>query len=449
MHRISRFHYLSLLLAVTLGCVLPLIPGYLTVVAATRNFEKLQLESENDGVSVTVDPLSGPVGTQVTVGGTGFNSNATVILKFNGADAGSAPASTGASGNFTLKFVVPASSSGDHRIELTDGTNVASHNFVVTPAALLDPQSGYAGTRISVSGSGFSANGTANISFDNVSVQKTTIGPDGSFASSFDAPPKIAGTYIVRIVDGQNSRELGFAIITSVSMNPVTSPTVPGFVGQQITVGGVGFVPGKALTINYDGQQVVTGPVSPDSNFSVAFIVPPSKAGQHTVTVSDGINIIPLKLYMESTPPAAPTLKRPPLGASQKAQTAFEWTAVGDPSGVSYELQIATTPDFDSSSVVLDKVGLNATSYTLRPEEKLKPINRTKNYFWRVDAEDGASNVGTWSNTSYFTVGTPSPAWVVWMFVGLGGVIITLFGFWLGRRSTSRPAPSAGGEGHS
>jgi len=159
------------------------------------------------------------------------------------------------------------------------------------------------------------------------------------------------------------------------------------------------------------------------------------------------VNTIPLRFYMESTPPAAPTLKRPSLGTSQKAQTSFEWAAVGDPSGVSYELQIATTPDFSSSSVVLDKAGLNATSYTLPPEEKLKPISRTKNYFWRVDAEDGASNVGTWSNTSYFTVGTPSPAWVVWMFVGLGGVIITLFGFWLGRRSTSRPAPNSGGEG--
>ena len=419
------------------------------VIASTRAFAELQPESTNAGASVTVDPLSGPVGTQVTVGGTGFNSNATVTLKFNGADAGSTPASTGASGNFTLKFIVPASSSGDHKIELTDGTNVASQNFVVTPAALLNPQSGYAGTRISVSGSGFSANGTANISFDNVSVQKTPIGPDGSFASSFDAPPKIAGTYIVRIIDGENSREVGFAVITSVSMNPVTSPAAPGFVGEQITVGGVGFVPGKTLTINYDGQQIGTGPVSQDSNFSVAFIVPPSKAGQHTVTVSDGVNIIALKFHMESTPPAAPTLKRPSLGTSQKAQTTFEWTAVGDPSGVNYELQIATTPDFSSSSVVLDKSGLNATSYTLPPEEKLKPISRTKNYFWRVDAEDGASNVGTWSNTSYFTVGTPSPAWVVWMFVGLGGVIITLFGFWLGRRSTSRPAPKSDGEGQS
>ena len=447
MHSLTRLQGVARPFAATLAFFLAVIPGHMQTISAA-GIAPRDAAPANAARSVTVEPLSGPVGTQVTVGGTGFNANTTITLKFNGDETAVPPALTGASGNFTLKFTVPPSSSGDHTIEISDGTNVASQNFVVIPAAEINPQSGYAGTKISVSGSGFLANGTASISFDNISVQKATIGTNGNFASFFDAPARLSGTYMVRIVDGKNSRELGFAVITSVSMNPVTSPTAPGFVGQQVTVGGVGFVPGSALTINYDGQQIAAGTVNSDSNFSTAFIVPKSKAGQHTVTVGDGINIIPLKFYMEFTPPAAPTLTRPAVGTSEKAQPTFAWSAVGDPSGVSYQLQIGTTPNFDPGSVVLDKAGLKTTAYALSPEEKLKPLKRTKAYFWRVDAEDGASNIGTWSNTSYFAVGTPSPAWVVWMFVGLGAVIIVLFGFWLGRRSSSRPAakPGAGGQ---
>jgi len=408
--------------------------------AAAINAWEIRAPQWNLGASATLEPLSGPVGTRVTVSGTGFTANTSIELTFDGNPTVAFSTLTGVTGNFTATFNVPATSSGSHNVEVSDGTNAVSQNFVVTSEATITPQNGYAGVKISITGSGFLAKGTANVYFDNASEAEAAIGSDGSFGTEFYAPPKIAGTYTIRITDGTNTRELAFAVTTSASVNPITSSAEPGFVGQKITVGGVGFVPGKSLIVNYDAKQIASEIVNADSNFSATFNAPASEGGQHILTVSDGVNVIPLKFFMDSTPPPAPSLLQPAIGTTQDAMAAFKWSAVTDPSGVTYEIQIATDPNFDETSIVVDKTGISSSEYRPSSDEKLKPVKSTNPYFWRVDAEDGASNVGTWSDTSYFTVGVPTPKWVPWMFVGLGAVIIVLFAFWLGRRSSSRPA---------
>jgi len=413
------------------------MPGQTEAVVHSEQGTETAAVAPAGGSSVTVDPSFGPVGAKVKVEGASFDANAPVTVKFDGADAIIEPTKTGANGAFSTSLIVPAAASGNHTIQASDGVNTAFQRFTVTPAASIAPQSGHAGTKIAVSGSGFLAGGQASISFDNSSVLKAPIGTEGSFDAVFDAPARVAGTYNVKISDGTNTREFGFAVTTSVSMNPVTSQSAPGFVGQQVTVGGVGFVPGKALIVSYDGRQISSGTVSTDSNFSVTFAAPVSDAGQHTVAVTEGVNMIALKFFMDATAPPAPALATPKAGASEKPETTFEWAEASDPSGVTYNLEIATDPNFVAGSTVLEKAGIAATEYRLTHEEKLKPGKRGSAYFWRVRAQDRASNTGTWSNTNYFTVEAPAAAWVTWMFVGLGSLIVVLFAFWLGRRASA------------
>ncbi len=414
-------------------------------IALASNMTTPQIESltTNPAPSMALEPKVGPVGTRVVVAGYGFSANVSLTVRFDGKEIVSFSSVTGASGNFSASFIVPDAPSGDREVEVSDGTIVAAQNYAVTPSAAIAPQSGYGSIRISVTGSGFLSKGTVTVYFGNEPIQNVPASADGSFELSFNAPAKIAGTYTIKVTDGTNTRELAFVVTTTASLSPATSPASPGFVGQRVTIGGVGFVPDKDVVVNYDGKLVAAGKVNSDSNFSITFNAPTSAGGEHTLTVSDGINVVPLKYYMDTTAPPPPSLIAPAVGDNQRARAVLKWSAVSDPSGVTYEVQIATDPNFDRSSIVLDESGLSSAEYQVPAGQELKPAKNTAPYFWRVNAKDGASNVSTWSDTSYFTVNEPTPGWVPWMFVGLGAVIIVLFGFWLGRRSSSKPVVSS------
>jgi hypothetical protein len=92
----------------------------------------------------------------------------------------------------------------------------------------------------------------------------------------------------------------------------------------------------------------------------------------------------------------------------------FSWTAVEDPSGVSYILEVSSSPEF--TGTVLRKEAMDQTQYTLTSAEAL-PDGK---YYWRVKAVDGAGNESGWTTGHLFTVGGQ-----LWIFgIILAAVII-------------------------
>jgi hypothetical protein len=84
---------------------------------------------------ITLNPTSGPVGTTVTVTGTGFAGTSTVTIKFDGVTQTTVPptVTTSAVGSFTCTFNVPSASLGPHTVSATDAAaNAASATFTVT-----------------------------------------------------------------------------------------------------------------------------------------------------------------------------------------------------------------------------------------------------------------------------------------------------------------------------
>jgi len=79
-----------------------------------------------------------------------------------------------------------------------------------------------------------------------------------------------------------------------------------------------------------------------------------------------------------------------------------------------YTLQVATSEDFYSASMVLEKAELTSSEYTLSESEELEPRSKEEPYYWRVKAVDGASNESAWSGERAFYVG--STAWTVTLF---------------------------------
>jgi hypothetical protein len=117
----------------------------------------------------------------------------------------------------------------------------------------------------------------------------------------------------------------------------------------------------------------------------------------------------------------------------------FEWFAVVDLSlPVTYDLQIATNASF--TDILVEHTELPNAEYTLTEEEKLDSTSDEEPYYWRVRAVDAASNVSSWSGATSFTVGfsfSGLPGWLLYTLIGVGGVILFVFGFWLGRRTMS------------
>ena len=138
---------------------------------------------------------------------------------------------------------------------------------------------------------------------------------------------------------------------------------------------------------------------------------------------------------MESQAPPEPAPLLPEDGVNVEVVTTFDWDDVDDLSGVTYTFQIASDANF--TTIVLDKPGLTSSEYTVTEEEQLEPVSKDEPYYWRVKAIDGASNESESEIRSFYS-GFQWPdfiGWPLYTVIGIGGVLLIIFGFWLGRRT--------------
>ena len=112
-------------------------------------------------------------------------------------------------------------------------------------------------------------------------------------------------------------------------------------------------------------------------------------------TVRITVNVV------DTTPPPPPELIEPDDAAVTDATPIFRWSEVTDPSGVSYELQVAKDLAFTPPLVINEAT--DATSFTV-PDVQALEVGQ---YFWRVRAKDGAGNTGEFSVIRRFTVPPP------------------------------------------
>jgi len=381
-------------------------------------------------------PITGAVGDSVSLSGNGYAANSAITVYFGNLSVTTATSST--LGSFTgLTFVVPSASRGSHTLRAQDaGGNAATATYTVGQKMTINAVTGVPGTSVSFSGSGFGANKAISITFNSVPVTTSpaavTSSQDGSFSGTFAVPGMAAGTYAVQVSDGTYSHSLNFTIVSTTNLS-----TTSGDVGEEVTMQGSGFAANAMVTITYDNIQVGTGTIGTDGSFSVAFTAPASAGGEHIITASDGVNIQTATFTMESVAPAVPEPVLPLDEGKIKELGTFEWTAVEDPSGVTYEFEIASDPSFAVTMIVLQKTGLTETMYTLLEEEPLEKVKKEAPYYWRVRAIDGASNASEWSTAQWFTTGFifEMPGWMIYLLFGLGALLLGIIGFWIGRRT--------------
>jgi hypothetical protein len=365
---------------------------------------------------IQINPSFGWVNTVVGVYGTGFAGGETNIkITYDGGTVKTDIAAD-AKGSWQSSFSIPSSSRGSHDIiaygAVTNDFDLSPVSFSVSPGIKLEPVSGYLGGAINVgdgiyvSGVGFDANETGiRVTYDGSMVLSGIIADTkGSWSDRIDVPQSARGQHIIdasgEITKASDIVDAIVIVSPKVELNPVS-----GAIGNDVTVHGTGFAADQVITISYDGAKISSNTATDAKGvFTTSFKIPKSKAGDHTITVTDPTAaVFSLNLNVESIPPPTPNLISPEAGSEfssfGKTTVSFLWSAVDDPSGVTYILEISPSSDF--AGTVIRKEGLTATEYTLTSSESLDKGN----YYWRVRAVDGADNEGDWTNGQLFKVG--------------------------------------------
>jgi hypothetical protein len=395
---------------------------------------------------IWLEPEEGSVGDKVGISGEDLGPNQAIAVEYEDdeVDIISGDTMTDGEGKFSCTVVIPDSVIGEHVLIVADQSGDKPEAvFTVEPRIILVPAQQEGGKTVAVIGTGFEAELAIKLTLDGNRVETTPsyIETDlkGSFDCIFAAPLYENPIVEVEAADSDlNKAEARLTVPGGIRFDPAATPASPGNVGMELTIYGVGFASGATINISYDGGDEAISQASvtadADGSFATPFTVPPSIAGSHLITATDGVITAAATFTMESAPPPVPVPRLPEVAGTAGEEARFDWDDVTDPSGVSYTLQVAS--DIDFNSLVVDKQGLPLSEYTLTGGEKLAPAGK-KAYYWRVKAVDGASNESQWSPVGLFYVGFSRTAFsggVWYILYGLIGLVLVGLVFWVYRR---------------
>ena len=173
--------------------------------------------------SAALSVSSGTTGDIVNVTGTGFSSGSEISVYLTTRKV--AYANTDQYGSFQGTFRVPTINSGvyDVRVQDEDG-NAHKLRFAIISDTNINTTTGNVGTELVVSGSGFDADGTVAVMYDDLEVASTTVDSKGAFSVTFDVPTSDAGSHLITVSDGTNTREFDFTMESEPPPAPAPVP---------------------------------------------------------------------------------------------------------------------------------------------------------------------------------------------------------------------------------
>ncbi len=448
--------------------------GSYTIVVSDRKSgsHELKFEVKQLPTSVSLSPTMYDYSTEGVVSASGLNgtagfvrmsySHTTIPGYGRGVDTIANGDENGyATGIFTFGKNMPA---GVYKVELETGTNkvTKSYNVTLRPTIVVNKQSVMVGEEFTIEGWNFVPGSRVKIYLDQVLVtENVTVGTDCTF---FVTPKMISaatGVHSLTVVDDRNNISASASIsIGAQGSLTVTTPENRAYVGAKLNTSGNGFLPNATITVlaldvtDVDSSKAVTlASFLTDASgaFSYQFTITSAlRGGDKNVTISDGTNTIEAKLYMDNTAPDAPVLAAPTNSVrvrDKEQPITFGWNGVYDPSGVTYEFQL--TLDLGFKDILIQK-STAEQSVTLSEADKItvdgKAYDGTKlpaaaskaPYYWRVRAVDSIGNAGEWSDPFSFTTGFSMPNWIIWVYFGVGIVIVLILGVMVGRKLAYR-----------
>ena len=180
-----------------------------------KNYADAGFSTEN---SITISATQGAVGTGATISGTGFTQDSDITIIFSNEEI--AISKSDENGSFNETFIVPAMVKGSYRIKVSDGRKNDYADFSILAGTTLNPTEGNVGSVLTITGSGFTANGTVTIKYDNTKVSTAKTDGNGSFEANFNVPASKSGEHKVTAADSSTSAEMTFTMEAEVPPTP-------------------------------------------------------------------------------------------------------------------------------------------------------------------------------------------------------------------------------------
>jgi hypothetical protein len=247
---------------------------------------------------LTVTPSSGPMGTKVLIQASSLTPGPTGFVPAGGVTIASTAWSTaqiniGTSGDLfpTTLTVLAGLTVGDNIVRVTDNMGlVAQGTFTITrPTAEVSPDSGPAGSSVTIQGSGWVPSTTVTLTFCG-SPMTVIADANGNIAAAMTVPAVAAGQYQLTATDG-NGNAATPDTFTVPGAAVTVSPT-EGAPGTSVTISGTGFAGYAPITVMFGGYTLPTTPLaSPLGTFSLATTVPGVIPGSALVQVTDGTSV--------------------------------------------------------------------------------------------------------------------------------------------------------------
>ncbi len=232
----------------------------------------------------SLNPVSGPVGTPVTITGVNFGvSQGTSTLTFNGTAA--TPTNWSAT---SISVPVPTGATTGNVIVTVNTQASNGISFTVTPPppsiTSLNPASGVVGTSVIIAGANFGASqGTSTVTFNG-----TAGTPTAWSATSIAVPVPTGATTgnVLVTVGGQASNGISFTVTLPPSSITSITPT-SGAVGTSVTVAGINFGTTQGTsTVTFNGTA---GTPTAWSGTSIAVPVPAGATTGNVVVTVGGV----------------------------------------------------------------------------------------------------------------------------------------------------------------
>ncbi len=220
-------------------------------------------------------PVSGPVGTSVTITGTDLGS--ATVLTFNGVSALPATSNNAT----TIVAVVPATATtGKISVTTAGGSNTTAANFTVMPAVTsFAPVSGSIGTSVTITGTTLSS--ATSVKFNGVSAT-TTSGNTATQIVAVVPPGATTGKVSVTTADGTGTSAANFTIIPGITSFSPSS----GLEGATVTITGTDLL--SATSVKFNGVSAAM-PLASDTATQIIAVVPTgATTGKISVTTAAG-----------------------------------------------------------------------------------------------------------------------------------------------------------------
>ncbi|MBM4451061.1 MAG: hypothetical protein FJ024_01095 [Chloroflexi bacterium] len=378
--------------------------------------------------------------SEIVIMGTGFPAGETgITVTWDGATLKGTPASANLKGTWSISLAVPLTTKGNHYIgasgSITSAAEIGQIDFIVGPAARIEPLTGPVGTEIKAEGFGFrTGEDGITIAFDGEIIMCNIVGSgDGSWKATAQIPPSTRGIHTITVY-GSSFTPIGtvpdvqFEVTPGLKLEPNS-----GNQGNKVTATGTGFDKNEIIAMTFGATNLDVSPAADDKgSFVATFVVPPFKGKNHTVTaVGKNGNSAKATFTANKPPPGTPQLKSPQPDVvikiydsvgdvfvatlkyaarlftrtrnqqgsySQAPKIIFIWTQPAHAEDAQYSLQVASESDF--ATPAMTKNNLQTPRYIVSQQDSLPPGT----YYWRTRAIDSIGNESPWSEAWKFEV---------------------------------------------